>query len=152
MTPKTVKLSSLRADLAKEREGDWIEAPHIGVGVAFLVRSINFPDFQTARDRALMKLAERFGAEAVPSEENARVMGSLAAEHLLLGWRGFDVDYSPDTAIEVLTDEGYRRVRLSIFAAATRVGARETEFLEDAAKNSAAPSAEHSNEATATSG
>lgn len=142
----TLKLSSLKADLAKERDGDWVEAPGLP-GVSFLVRSTNFPPFIVARERAEMKLAQKYGAN--PSAEDAlaqreevnRLDGLLAVEHLLLGWKGLDVDYSADIAEDLLTDEAYRALRRSVYLAANKVGRRELEFVEDAGKNFEAPSA-----------
>jgi hypothetical protein len=65
----------------------------------------------------------------------------LAVEHLLLGWRGLDVEFTEDVAKEILTDESYRRVRNSVYLAATKVGQRDLEFVEAAGKNSVVSSA-----------
>lgn len=136
-----VQLASLRADLDREANGDWIAAPELGPDVAFLVRSIHYPLFQAARDRAMLKLAEQFGDAAVPPEENARAFGPIIANHLLLGWRGFDEPYDRERSLAVLADEGFRRVRSAVLQAAAKVGVRAATFLEDAEKNSAPPSA-----------
>lgn len=135
-----VKLSSLRADLAKERDGDWVDAPGIP-GVSLLVRSTNYPPFVIARDRAEMKLAQKYGATPSAAEDLERldeqnaIDGSLAVEHLLLGWRGFDEEFSAERAAEILGDESYRALRNSVYRAARRVGRREIEVVEQAAKN-----------------
>jgi len=147
-TTKVVKLSSLQANLAKERDGDWIPANDLGPGVAFFVRSTNSPEFQLARDLANMNLAKKYNGEppSTPEEhetrskEHARINGMLAVEHLLSDWRGLDTPFSEDVAATTLTDESYRRVRNSVYAAATKVGQRDVEFVESAAKNSGEPS------------
>jgi hypothetical protein len=137
-TPKTtakIKLSSLKANLDKEREGDWIPAPEIGDGVAFLVRSTNYPAYVTARDEASAKLTKKYGTERVPDEVMAKANGEIIADHLLLGWRALDEEYDADLARDVLCDEAHRTVRTGVLMAATKVGREEVQFVEDGAKN-----------------
>lgn len=134
-TKKVVRLESLKADLQKEREGDWIKAVDINPGLRWFVRSTNYPAFRIARDAEMKKLGEKYGGDQIPDDVNAEVMGKLAVEHLLLGWDGMDVEYTPETAAEILTDESYRKVRYSIYLAASRVGTSEVQFVEDTAKN-----------------
>lgn len=131
----TVKLSSMKADLDKERDGDWIPAPSIGPGVKFNVRSTNYAPFRIARDAANQKLQRKYKDDPIPAEVSAKVYGELAVEHLLLGWVGLDEEYTPELASEVLTDEAYRRLRSEVYFAATQVGQGEIEFVEAAAKN-----------------
>lgn len=131
---KTVKLASLAADLAKEREGDWVSAPDIAPGIQFHVRSTFYPPFCTARDQGREKLNRKF-PEGIPEEDNAKFLGTLAIQYLLLDWSGFDQPFSADVASEILTDEAYRKVRWSVYLAASRVGQRELEFVEEAEKN-----------------
>jgi len=130
-----VKLGSLKADLVKEADGEWIDIPDLP-GVALKVRSVNFPAYKTARDLAVQRLARKHGKKPIPEKEMAEVSGRLFAEHLLLGWRGFDVDYTPELALEVLTDPAYRELRAHVEWAAAQVGHAEVEFVEDLAKNS----------------
>lgn len=141
-----IKLSSLKADLRAEREGEWIEPkdwPGVGPvpGLAFLVRSTQYPPYTTARTQEQMRLSKKFDGGNVPPDELAKADGRLAVEHLLLGWRGLDVEYSAEAAEEALLDEGHRKIRDMIFWCATRVGVRDVEFLETEGKNSETSSA-----------
>lgn len=129
-----VKLASLKADRDKEREGDWIVSD-IDPGIRFFVRSTNFAPFKIERDHRQMKLARKYGDDPIPDEVIAELTGSLAVKHLLLDWEGFDEPFSSALALEVLTDEAYRRVRTSVFIAATRVGQAEVQYVEETAKN-----------------
>lgn len=139
-----LKLSSLRADIDRERNGDWITPPPIdGVdleGVSFKVRGINYPAFTAKRDREVKRLATRYSGEDIPQEEFDRVQGKLLAEEILLDWRGFDVPYAAHTALEILTDPAYRDVRTAVVACAMMITRTKAEFVEGAAKNSAPPS------------
>jgi hypothetical protein len=147
---KLVKLNSLKTNLTAEREGDWIKAPELGEGVRFRVRSTNYPAYTVARDQASQRLAMKFPNSQldvlhddyapVPASVIAEANGEIVAEHLLLGWEGFDIPYTPGDALEVLCDEAHRAVRMSVTLAATKVGRQEVEFVEGAAKNSEAPS------------
>jgi hypothetical protein len=150
----TIKLGSLAADLSKEREGEWIEPkewPGLKPdkpmemtplpGVAFLVRSTNFPAYVTARQAALEDLKKDYPDDKVPADVAARIEGQLAVEHLLLNWRGFDIAYSADAVKTILAAEEHRVMRSMVYWCAGRVGKRQVEFVKDAAKNSEAPSA-----------
>ena len=136
-----VKLKSLKADVAREKAGDWIEAAELGEGVAFKVRGINYPEFQAKRDREMKRLAQRYGSDPVPQDEADRIQGRLLAEDILLDWRGFDEPYTADTALATLEDPAFREVRQAIIIAASRITQVKVEFIEEAVKNSAAPSA-----------
>jgi hypothetical protein len=144
----TIKLSSLAVDLTLEREGEWVEVkewpglnpvkPYEAVavpGLAFLVRSTNFPAYVSARQKALEKLKADYPNDDVPQAVATRVDGELAVEHLLLGWRGLDVEYSAPAALEAATAEEHRALRSMVFWCAGRVGKKQVEFTESAAKN-----------------
>lgn len=144
----TIMLSSLAADLTLEREGEWIpvkewpglnpEKPYEAVpvpGLAFLVRSTNYPAYVAARQVALEKLKADHPDDKVPAEKSARIDGELAVEHLLLGWRGLDVEYSAPAALEVATAEEHRTLRSMIYWCAGRVGKKQVEFTAAAVKN-----------------
>jgi hypothetical protein len=134
-SPKKVVLASLKSDLQKEREGDWIPAPSIGPDVKLLVRSTNYPPFTIARDEVNQKIAKKYDGERVPDDVLAQANGELFAEHLLLGWQGLDQEYEPDLAAAVLTDEAHRVMRNAVLLAATKVGQSEVKFVENTAKN-----------------
>lgn len=144
----TIKLSSLAANLDAEREGEWIEVkewpglnpekPYEAVavpGLAFCVRSTNFPPYVTARQKALEKMKADYPDDDVPQTVATRIDGELAVEHLLLGWRGLDVEYSAPAALEAATAEEHRILRSMVFWCAGRVGKKRVEFTAAAAKN-----------------
>ncbi|TPJ60822.1 hypothetical protein [Mesorhizobium sp. B2-6-1] len=144
----TIKLGSLAADLKKEREGDWIEPKEWGglnpekpfemtplPGLALLVRSTNYPPYMTARQAALEKIKLDYPDGQVPPDAQARINGELAVQHLLLGWRGLDIEYSPDVVSNVLVAEEHRVLRDITYYCAGLVGKRKVEFVEAAAKN-----------------
>ncbi|WP_157113129.1 hypothetical protein [Bradyrhizobium embrapense] len=141
-TVRKLKLSSMRADSQKEREGDWIPALDIDAGgaIKWFVRSTNYAPFRIARDAIAAKLARKHG-DSVPDEILADAYGELAVEHLLLGWDGLvdddeqDILFSKEKATEILTDPEYRYIRGSIYAAAMRVGRDEAEFVAAKVKN-----------------
>lgn len=144
----TIKLASLSADLSKEREGDWIPVKEwLGLdpekpyemsplpGLEFLVRSTNYPGYVTARQAVLEKLKQEYPDDKVPADVQARVEGQLSVEHLLLGWKGLDVEYSPDLVGTILVAEEHRVMRQMIFWCAGRVGKKKVEFVQAATKN-----------------
>lgn len=136
----TVKLSSLAADLDREANGDWIDYPE-WPGVAFNVSSLLKPAYVTERDFLLQRMARRYKGKTPPQTEVAPEAGKLYCKHILHGWRGLDVEYSPETALEIMCDPAYRAVVNAVEWCAGQVGQAEVEFVEDAEKNSDAPSA-----------
>jgi hypothetical protein len=141
-TKRKLKLSSMRADSQKERDGDWVPALDLDQSgnVKWFVRSTNYAPFKIARDAIGAKLARKHG-DNVPEDVLAEAYGKLAVEHLLLGWDGFvdddeqDIPFSPERALEILTDPEYRHVRGSLYIAAQRVGREEVEFIAAKVKN-----------------
>ncbi|MBN9242430.1 MAG: hypothetical protein J0I98_06520 [Mesorhizobium sp.] len=144
----TIKLGSLAADLTKERDGEWVEPkewPGLNPekpmemtplpGVAFHVRSTNYSAYVTARQAALEDLKKNYPDDKVPADVAARIEGQLAVEHLLLGWRGFDIAYSADAVETILAAEEHRVLRSMIYWCAGRVGKRQIEFVKESAKN-----------------
>lgn len=136
----TVKLTSLAADLAREENGDWIDFPE-WPGVAFNVSSLLKPAYVTERDILLQRLARRHKGKTPPADVVAAEAGQLYCKHILHGWRGLDVEYSPEVALATLTDPAYRAVVNAVEWCASQVGQIEAEFVETEAKNSDAPSA-----------
>lgn len=134
-----IRLSSLKADLVREREGDWVEVPD-WEGVAFRVRSTETPAFREARDGLLRRL-QAMGRGRIDHDELSAQLGRLYARHLLTGWRGIcdddgrPIDYSPERAEALLGDPAYRLLAEAVLAAAQRLGHVEVQFVEEAAKN-----------------
>lgn len=139
-----LELSSIKRDLAREDEGEWIEIPE-WPGIKLKVRSIQSRDYQVQRGLLEQRLQKALGRQpTMPEWEPA--LGKLVARHLLRGWEGLLLDgqpleYSPDTAIAMFADRQWSGLEMQAIWAATRVGDRDAEFTVDATKNSAAPSA-----------
>jgi hypothetical protein len=136
----TIKLSSVKADLAREEKGDWIAYPD-WPGVEFNVSSLHLPAYQTARDLLLQRLAKKYPRKPTPRAETTVEFGKLYSEHILHGWKGLDVEYSPDTARDILINPEYRNVVAAVEWCAAKVSDVELEFIEEASKNSERPSA-----------
>jgi hypothetical protein len=135
----TIKLASLKVDLEREETGDWIEFPE-WPGVDFNVSSIHKPAYVLARDVLLQRLARQHKGKPVPVTVTSPQIGKLYATHLLHGWRGLDVEYSPETALETLSDPAFRAIVNAVEYCAGQVSAIDAEYMDDAEGNSAAPS------------
>lgn len=151
----TIKFSSLEVDTKAEAEGEWIavkewvglnpDQPFTAVplpGLEFHVRSLNDHGYKVARQKAAEELEKKrkdFSDEIIPEEVSGAAEGRVIAESLLLGWRGLDMEYSPETALAALPKPSARTIRQMILFCATKVGKREIEFVEDAAKNLGKP-------------
>ncbi len=135
----TVKLASLKADLDREEKGDWIEYPE-WPGVEFNVSSLHLSAFQIQRDLLYQRLGRIYKKKPVPRDVLNVELGKLYCKHILHDWKGLDVPYTPETAVEVMTNPEYRNVIAAVEYCAAKVSDFEVEFIEDAAKNSASPS------------
>jgi len=129
-----VKLASLKADLEREEKGDWIEFPD-WPGVWFNVSSLHLPAFQAARDALYQRFGRTYRKKPVPKDVLSVEMGKLLNKHILHGWRGLDLAYTPEVAEATLSDPAYRNVVGAIEFCAAKVSDVEIEFEEDAAKN-----------------
>lgn len=141
----TIKLSSLDVDITAEATGEWVPIKEwIGLkpdhpftatplpGLEFHVKSLNDHAYKVARQKAAEELEKRrkdYPGEAVPDDVAGAVEGRILAEHILLGWRGFDVDYSAETAARALPKPASRTLRQMILFCANKVGKREVEFV-----------------------
>lgn len=137
---KLVKLSSLKANLTREADGDWIEYPE-WPGVAFNVKSPMTPEYTTARDLALQDLNKIHLGKSVPDGEADAMIRDLYSRIILKGWRGLDEAYTPELGRKVCIDPEYRNVFNAIMWCSGRLSVVETEFVETEAKNSGKPSA-----------
>lgn len=137
----TIKLDSLKSDTAKREAGDWIEIPDLE-GVAFRVRGFTYKPYEVARDAMIRRKNKALNGKPWPTDDRQACLGKLYAEHLLLGWRGFDVEFSRDRAEELLCDPAYRENFYEhVEWAIGRVGQAQVEFAADAAGNSGPVSA-----------
>lgn len=135
-----LKLSSIKIDLTREREGAWIEIPE-WPGVALLTRGFQYGPFKTARDAFYKDLAKRHGKNTDSEDELFDINGKLIADHLLLGWRGIvddqekQVPFTRETALELLTDRGWRVFQTKANWAAAQLEMVDAEFVKDTEKN-----------------
>lgn len=136
----TVKFASLKVDLKREADGDWVDIPELP-GVRLRVRSLQTPAYQVAADLLRQKHQRKYASQRVPPEVWSRDFGGLLAEHILLDWQGFDVPYADELARETLCNPEYRELAGHVLWAGSTLGAAEIEFVEQAAKNSGQPSA-----------
>lgn len=140
----SLKLNSIKADLAKESEGDWVAIPE-WPGVRFKVRSIHCKDYLNAREMKVQGLVKALGRLPTSSELEPHI-GKLVSAFLLLDWDGLLDDndkplpYSAERARELLGDPAMRELVQQVIWAANRIGTRDAEFVADAVKNSEAPS------------
>jgi hypothetical protein len=143
-----VKLSSLKADLDKERKGTWQQALSVipDPDVKFLVSSIHLPAYSTARNIAYQRLA-RIHKGNVPDEALVVEVGRLFAEHILHDWQGLADDdgkpipYSKDLALRLLTDPANRELVRAVEQCAGEAARIDVQFVEEEIKNSGKPSA-----------
>lgn len=141
-----LKLSSIKQKVtAPNDEGEWVDVAD-WPGVRLKVRSINNRDYEIARQLLVQKLVKALGRmPTTPEMEPA--LGKLFARHLLRGWEGIagaddaPLLYTPEAALEQLTDPEMAALNQQVAWAASRVAETDAEFTVDAAKNSPAPSA-----------
>ncbi len=140
----TLKLSSIRADLDRELKGDWVDSRQ-WPGVRFLVCALTKPSYRIKRDALLQRLARKHKGKPIPSDELAPHIGKLYCEEILFGWEGIDVPYSPETALETLTDPGHRELVSEVEYCAGTLSETEAEYIEEQVGKSAKGSARSSN-------
>lgn len=105
------RLSSLKADSRKEVEGVWMSWEH---GVSLLIARLNNPGFQAHVRKATRSKTKAIRQGSISDEEMERVSLEAIAHHVLLGWKNIEDDdgnpleYSPETALELLSDPGLR--------------------------------------------
>ncbi|MCV9908332.1 hypothetical protein OIV19_11985 [Brucella sp. HL-2] len=137
---KLIKLDSLKVDVHQEQEGEWIFVktwPRLGdlPGLQFKVRSTNSPDYVTAKTAQQIKLSQKYGTETPPFKEVSEADGYLAADYLLLDWKGVNESYNPEHARELLSSPEGRNILNMVFWCAEQVGRRQVEFLDETVKN-----------------
>lgn len=111
-----VILSSLMINADREMNGDWVPFP-AWEGVRFRVRSTNYAPYKAALKAKQTEAALRY-PKGVPDAVTMAMMGELVAEHLLLEWQGFDVDYSPNAAMTMLSNPEFRTITGAILQCA----------------------------------
>lgn len=135
----TIKFSSIKVNVAAEREGSYIDIPD-WPGVKLGVRSLETPAYKIAIDLLVQRYARKYKGKTAPPDVRDADVGKLLAEHILFGWEGFDEAYSADIASDTLTSPDGRELVKQTLWAAGQVGETEVEFVSDAVKNSVTPS------------
>lgn len=139
-----IKLGSLRADLKRENDGDWVDIPELP-GLRLKVRGAAFGPYQAAKSIVEGKWVRKFGRKPVPVEMALEENGRLYAQHIVVDWDGLvDDDGAPvpvNQAGDILTDPAFRELHEHIRYAMGEVSRTEAEFVEDAGKNSGRSSA-----------
>ncbi len=136
----TLKISSLKANLAREVEGDWITYPR-WKDIRFNVSAFTKPSYQTARDELHQRVAKKNGGVLPGVDEMRPHYAKLYVDEILHDWDGFDIEYSPEDAVALLSDPAYRDLFDAVEWCAGQMSRVEVEYVEGAAKNSAPPSA-----------
>jgi hypothetical protein len=151
-----MKLSSLKVDIVREEEGDWIDIPDLP-GVSLKVRSTNSKGYSMALSLRSQKFARKYGSRPIPPEESLKANGSLLAEHILLDWKGLteddgttEIPFNKELAAEYLQNPEYRQLANAVVWAAQRVADTDDVEIESKTKNSAAPSATTSSDGALT--
>lgn len=129
-TEPTIKLESLLSD----DDAEWVDLDEVP-GASLLVRPIDYPPYTQARATLFRRLQRAYKEEPVPEKILVTSLGKLYAEHLLVDWKGFDVEYSYAAAEERLSDWSWRKLTRQIEWAAGKLTTINAEMVDDAAKN-----------------
>jgi hypothetical protein len=141
-----LRLSSLRADLKRENEGDWVEIPDFP-GLKLKVRSFNYGPFVTAKSLVDQRNQRRYFSKRkdAPPEELYELNARLYLDHILLDWDGLDGDDGKPVpfakAEEILLDPAFRVLHDGIRYAGLLLSQVDADYIEDVRKNSPPPSA-----------
>jgi hypothetical protein len=133
---KKIVLKSLAADLAKERDGEWVKSRRFE-GSSYHVRSVNNPEYRAEQASSLRSLQETYAStnSEVDVNDLQKARAKLMVSHIIIGWNGFDEEYTADLGREILSDPAYRDLLADIEDCASRVGRRQVERVEADAKN-----------------
>jgi hypothetical protein len=135
-----LKLSSLRADLKRQHDGDWVSYPE-WPGVRFNVSAFSSPGYRKASEELAKKLAKKYEDERPSDAEMHKLNGALIAEHILHDWEGIDEEYSEELAYDRLTNQEFEVLNNAVVWCARKLAQVNAEFVGQAEKNSEAPSA-----------
>ncbi|MEH7903997.1 hypothetical protein V7794_22640 [Rhizobium laguerreae] len=139
MTSRKLKLTSLKADLEREKKGDWIPFPD-WEGVKFNVSALTMPEYETARGLMFQRAGKIYGDAPVPTEVINAELGALYAEHILHGWEGLDEEYTPEVALATLSDPEYRVLVQAVGWCAAKISQIEVAYTAAEEGNSSPPS------------
>lgn len=138
-----LKLASLKANLEREEKGDWIDSrwkDEDGKPIRFLVSAKTKASFKIKSDQLFKRLGRKYKDGVVPDEVLTPVIGKLIAEELLHGWENIDVPYSPEVALEHLTDPAFRELLSEVEYCANKLATIDAEYTEEELGKSGKPS------------
>ena len=139
--PAGVNLSSLKVDAKAQEEGEWVDLPTLGEGVAVHTRSLHCRSYRRMLSRLSRKQTQRVirGGDVDPVQ-NDIITARCFAETLIvqddsgIAWRGLNdeagnpIPYDKELVFEWLTDPSYRKVADAFAWAASEVGDAEKEW------------------------
>lgn len=134
-----LKLNSIRANLDREERGDWVDSrswPDVRLKVSALTK----PSYTIKRDALIQRLSRKHKNKPIPAAELAPHIGKLYAEEILHGWEGIDVAYSPETALEYLTNPEFRELVSEVEYCASTLAVVDAEYTEEELGKSGKPS------------
>lgn len=127
-------LSKVRVDVARSKQGDWISGiPGLG-DIEVMVRGSNSPQFRLAQGKAQRDIPREAKRERgfIDPEAADIALGRALADGALMDWRnveigGKTIPYSPEKALELLTDPEMAVFRDGVAWAAETLGAARKE-------------------------
>jgi hypothetical protein len=134
----SIKLTTLKRDIKRQNEGDWIPIPELtdaGTGEVpeFLVRGNNYGPYQLARQQVMQKFMRR-GQVLPPPDVSHRDYGKCVAQHLLLDWRNVAEPFSRELAQELICDPA-SPMQDYVLRCSFEVAEVEQEFTKEASGN-----------------
>jgi hypothetical protein len=128
-----LRLESLAVNPELDKEGQ--EVPSVAFeGVFFKVRPIDYPPFQMELARQGYELKKKHG-DTTPTAEYQKLRTSLLAKHILVGWRGLDVEYTPEAAQNYLANPSFRRLVDDIETCAGKLLMTNLQYVDETVKN-----------------
>jgi hypothetical protein len=132
---KVLKLSSLRVDIKREREGEWVTSKQFE-GISYQVRSTNSPEYVSAQQKSLRAIQVLIRDNKPIDQDKLHAdEARIVVQYLLLAWKGLDEEFSEEVALTELVEPAARPLLNDIIECASRVGRNELEYIEQDAKN-----------------
>lgn len=130
-----MRLSSLRTDLKKEKEG--VPVPWVG-DVRLKLRRSGNDDYRNAVAEGLKPHRAAWRAELLSAATVEEIQRAALARHVLVGWenlfddKGVEIPYSPETAEKLLRDPELHDLYEFVLVASSRMeNFRREEARED---------------------
>lgn len=136
-----MKLSSLKTDIGRVEQGEWIsDIPEMG-DLELKVRGIDNADYRALMNRLVQAIPLKRRRRGISPEDLEQIQNRCLLETVLLDWRGVQDDggqampYSRDLAVTLLTSPEYRTFRDAVAYAARLVGAEQEDAASELEKN-----------------